>query len=175
MKSLSEKTVSARCSLASKERRHHDRLAFTASVVAIEPVSGTRIDARTTDVCPGGCYVDSMSPFPAGTVLQLRLTKDGKSFQSHARVVSSDAGVGMGVSFSSPAPDQGELLDSWLAGSVRCESASSNELQRDEPGTEGCLLKEDQGYVLNELLIKLMRKGVLSEEEGEDMLRKLHH
>ena len=60
-------------------------------------------------------------------------------------------------------------------GSERCESPSANEFQQDEPGAEGRLLKEEQGYVLNELLIKLMRKGVLSEEEGEDMLRKLHH
>ena len=81
----------------------------------------------------------------------------------------------MGVTFSSPAADQAEILESWLAGSERCESPSANEFQQDEPGAEGRLLKEEQGYVLNELLIKLMRKGVLSEEEGEDMLRKLHH
>jgi hypothetical protein len=81
----------------------------------------------------------------------------------------------MGIAFSSVAPNQAEVLESWLVGSVSCESAPSYELQADEPGTEGRLLKEEQGYVLNELLIKLMRKGVLSEEEGEDMLRKLHH
>jgi len=120
--------------------------------------------------------MDSMSPFPSGTELHLRMTKDGQSFQTRGRVVSSDPGVGMGVTFSPLTPEQAAMLGHWLsAGSSNPASSPPEELQVDEPGAGGCLLKEDQGYVLNELLIKLMRKGVLSEEEGEEMLRKLHH
>jgi len=43
-----------------------------------------------------------------------------------------------------------------------------------EQGSGSNDLHEEQFYVLNELVIRLMRKGTLTEVEGKAMLKKLH-
>lgn len=60
---------------------------FTAGVVAVEPRSQAELDAHTTNLSALGCYVDTMSPLPAQTEIQLQLTKNGKSFHRKARVI----------------------------------------------------------------------------------------
>ena len=50
-----------------------------------------------------------------GTIVELRLTKDGKSFRSMAKAVTSQVGVGMGLSFIEVEQDQFLLLEKWFA------------------------------------------------------------
>src|SRR5580704_5285205 len=96
------------------ERRSHLRFPFTASVEAIEPKSGTRIQGRSTDLGLGGCYVDSLNPYAVGTVVKIRITKDRESFETKAMVTFSQVGMGMGLSFIAAEPQQSQIFQRWV-------------------------------------------------------------
>src|SRR5450432_2248080 len=68
------------------ERRRGARWSFTAAVSVLEPISGAHIEAHTTDLGPGGCFVDTLNSFPSGTKVRLRMTKEGKSVEADAVV-----------------------------------------------------------------------------------------
>jgi hypothetical protein len=158
---------------SSTERRSHPRYLFTAAAEVAVPQSGAWNVARTNDLSAGGCYVDMVSPFPLGTVVGLRLRKEKKSFEAQAKVVSSQFGMGMGLMFTQIDPVQQSILERWLAEAsgelpAACEAPEEEEQAPAEESSKG-----NHHYVLNELIIALMRKGVLTEPEGKGMLRNL--
>jgi hypothetical protein len=155
------------------EHRGCPRYSFTATVAAMEPVSGTLVHARTTDLSLGGCYVDTMSPFPQGTSLHLQLMNEERVFKSEATVLVSDVGMGMGLVFTATEPDQRRELESWMAGLTGESSPPTHDLELDERALTRFCLRDEPRHVLNELIIALMRKGVLGEAEGEGMLARL--
>jgi hypothetical protein len=161
----------ARCPLA--EHRRQPRSSFTASATIMEPDSGTRVEAHTTDLCLGGCYVDTMNAFPLGTIVELRLTNGGKAFESIAKVVYSLSGVGMGLAFRAVEQDQFLLLERWYAESRGERVHEPHLLEQEERRYCGPAEKSEDHYALEELLVKLMHKGVLTEEEGEPILLRL--
>jgi hypothetical protein len=156
------------------ERRHHLRFPFTASVEAIEPRSHSKLSARTSDLGLGGCYVDTMNPFAVGTVIKVRLTKDDITFEADAKVTFSQVGMGMGVTFISATPRQLQIFQKWLnelAGKLLPELEPREGIGADAVAAN---LMEKTDFVLHELLITLMKKGVLSEVEGKQMLQRLN-
>jgi PilZ domain len=90
------------------------RCPFVASVEVTELRSGTRLSARTSEVGLGGCYVDALNPFAAGTEVKLRILRDQGAFEAAAKVVYSDPSFGMGLSFVKIAPEQRLILENWL-------------------------------------------------------------
>ena len=77
-----------------------------AFVDAVEPKSNAKISGRTSDISLGGCYVDTINPFPAETIIKIRLTNERETFEADAKVVLSKVGMGMGVAFISAVPQQ---------------------------------------------------------------------
>jgi len=96
------------------ERRHDPRYSFTAAVEVVDGESGTTITARTSDFSRGGCYVDMFSPLPKDTVVKLRLTKWQETLETHAKVVYSSVGMGMGLMFGVLDATQREIVERWL-------------------------------------------------------------
>lgn len=158
-----------------QERRRRLRFPFTASVELVEPKSGARLKGRTSDLGPGGCYVDTPSPLPAGEQLSIRIAKDNDSFQASAKVIYSQTGMGMGLAFTSALQDQVKVLQKWLAElNGQTPPAVSKGPTHNSTNSPESSLGAEHGFVLSELLIVLMRKGVLDEQEGKSMLRKLN-
>ena len=158
---------------SSVEHRRHARFPLTATVEALEPQSNTQISGRSSDVSLSGCYVDTLSPFPEGTIIRIRLTRENTSFEANAKVVFSQVGMGMGVAFTSAEKDQFRIYQEWIDKLSGDSSAKPNVLEERQSGgnTDS---QGEQTYVLNELVIALMRKGVLTEVEGKGMLKRLH-
>jgi len=157
------------------ERRTHPRYPCTAAAEIVDAGSGARINGRTSDIGRGGCYVDAINPFPAGTAVKVRLTKDNQSFVAQAKVVYAMSGLGMGLAFTSADPEQLWTLQRWITELGRT-SGSEPEARAPEPEVRSApekSAKNEQYYVLNELIISLMRKGVLTDAEGKAMLEKL--
>jgi len=165
--------------LAPRERRAHPRYPFTAGAELIDVRSGTRLNARVSDLSRGGCYVDSISPFTVGTEVKLRITKDASSFSSQAKVVYAAVGMGMGLMFTAIEPEQRWMLEKWLAelrGEPSSEGETAEEPKDSAVATQSGPAKStnsEQSYVLNELIIALMRKRVLTDAEGKALLQKL--
>jgi hypothetical protein len=157
-----------------EERRRNLRYPFSATVEAIENQSGTKIVGRTSDLGLGGCYVDTISPFPVGTEAKIRITRDNESFDAQAKVVFSMVGMGMGLAFVSAQPKQVRLFQRWvqeISGQpVPVREAPVQSPQESAPAEETQTLKN---FVLSDLIMTLMQKRVLTDLEGKDLLRKL--
>jgi hypothetical protein len=155
------------------EHRRHTRFPLTAFVEALEPKSDVQISGRSSDVSLGGCYVDTLNPFPEGTVIRIRLTKENLSFEANAKVAFSQIGMGMGVAFVSAERDQFQIYERWINELSGNASPAPNVLSRQQGNGDGTDLHEELSYVLNELVIALMRRGILTEAEGKGMLKRL--
>lgn len=159
--------------LAFDERRLCPRCPFTAAVTAVEPASQTEIDAHTTDLSLGGCYVDAMNPLPAGTEIHLRLTKNGKSFHAKTRIVYSTPSVGMGLLFTEMARSQRPVLERWFA-ELRGDSPPEPPVvERNGQGAQAAALEGGERYAIEDLVILLTQRHVLTEDEGESILRRM--
>jgi len=97
------------------KRRSVLRCALVASAEVIELASKAQLKARTSELGLGGCYIDTLNPFPQGTLVQLRILRDNGLFETQARVVYSDVRFGMGLAFTEMTDEQRSLLESWLA------------------------------------------------------------
>ena len=97
------------------KRRSVRRCPLVASAEVTELGSGTKLSARISELSLGGCYIDTLNPFPEGTLVKLRLLRDNGVFETKAKVVYSHSGFGMGVAFTEIAPNERTILEGWLA------------------------------------------------------------
>ena len=79
-------------------------------------------------------------------------------------------GLGMGLAFVSASADQKKVLGNWIAELGGNLPAMPPQSQADAP--KDTVLVE-MPKVIGALVQALMRKGVLTEVEGQEMLRKL--
>ena len=97
------------------KQRAVQRCSLVASAEITELSTGTRMSARTSELGIGGCYIETLNPFPDGTVVQLRILRDQGIFETNAKVVYAHTNFGMGLAFTDMIPDQRSLLENWLA------------------------------------------------------------
>jgi hypothetical protein len=182
-----------------KERRAEPRYPVAAMAEATDAKTHTRITGRISDIGIGGCYFEVMSPFAVGNELHVRITRNQQSVTANAKVLYSTGGMGMGLIFTSVAPEQQQVLQVWVAelsgsgvspltqsdahagashagasGTGVAPAAKGSELVHEPPGAaERTGMNEDPRNVLNELITLLMRNRVLTDTEGKNLLRKL--
>lgn len=100
-----------------QNRRSADRVPLILVAEVTEVDSGARLSARTSDVSRTGCYIDTLNPNPSGTVVRVKLTREGEELELLARIVYVSPRLGMGVRFDeSITPPQLAILDRWIAG-----------------------------------------------------------
>lgn len=162
--------------VSSVERRKHPRYPFSATAEVVEIGSGARIQGRISDLGRGGCYIDSMSPFGLGSEVKIRIVDNSRTFVAQGKVVFASAGMGMGLMFTATEPEHVPILERWLA-ELSGEASPEPSVVEDESLSPQAAAdkapSQEQNYVLNELIIALMRKNVLSDAEGKALLQKL--
>jgi hypothetical protein len=94
------------------------RCPFVASAEVIDMQSGMRLSARISELAVRGCYVDTLNPFPEGTIVTLRILKDEGVFETKAKVAYGQPSSGMGLTFTEMAPAQRWTLEGWLAAAI---------------------------------------------------------
>ena len=97
------------------KRRLAHRFPFVALAELVEIKTGDRMAAQTTQLSSTGCYTGALNPFAEDTAIRVRISKDGKVFESAGRVLHVHAEFGMGIVFEDVAPDQQRILDAWVA------------------------------------------------------------
>jgi len=150
------------------ERRNNDRHLVTASAEVVELGSGAKFSTRTTDLGPGGCFVDTMVPFPVGANVRVSVHKGKTQFETGGVVVYSQAGLGMGIAFETLEPQQRAALDNWLT-----ELTGERQAHTHESGYAGNTPADPRGTGHTSLvrLVRLMiGKGILTEAEGASVL-----
>jgi len=179
--SLTTKLVATEAATAkAKEkllRRSNSRKPFTASALVFEPKSEMLLRARTADLGPDGCFIDTLNPFAKGTGVKVRIEKKGASFEASAKVVYSLDSMGMGLAFNPVGPEQLWVLHEWLgeASGVLAPEVSLPSIEEIAPKDLAAQAKTKDVHcdALSELVQDLMGRGLISGEKGQSILRKL--
>jgi hypothetical protein len=150
------------------DRRGAGRVQFTVSADILETNSGARFSARTTDLSPGGCFVDTKIPFPMGTIVRVTLRRGNKAFDATGSVVYSQSGLGMGISFSDLASERREELAAWITELTGERVPLHDEAPVVEKG--GSPLRTGDKAMLVRLIQLLIGKGLLTDAEGTSVL-----
>ena len=155
------------------EKRNCIRYPFSPAVEAIDIGADTRILGRISDISRNGCYVDTISPFGKGSEVKLTITNDNLSFKTRAKVVYSNAGMGMGLLFTTAEPEQLLVLGKWLSelsgGKVVEQGLSNPALPLETPKNTDPELRK----IVTDLITLLNGKSILNDSEGMTLLRKL--
>jgi PilZ domain-containing protein len=154
---------------APSERRSANRAPFIAPVDLVDVRTGTRIQARTSDLSAQGCYIDTLNPLPVGSMVRLQIHRSDKVLDAIAHVSSRHAGSGMGLVFSELSVQQKNLLAMWLT-----ELALPPSMVFPDPAPvkstktpDFTLDPQDRATRVIQLLL---RKGVLNQSEANELL-----
>lgn len=153
-------------STAPSERRNGTRASFIAPVEMVEMRTGSRIQARTSDLSPQGCYVDTLNPLPVGAAVRLLIHRAGLTLDVLANVSARHAGSGMGLVFGEITETQRAVVEGWLGElglppRTLFENAFPQSKQATSPDAD-CAAR---------LVQVLVRKGLLSQSEATEVLR----
>ena len=96
------------------ERRRASRYFFSAQAEVTEQQSEIRLKSRVSDLSLHGCYLDMMNPFPAETLVTLRITAGQETFQSQSKIVHATPNVGAGAAFLDMESQDRALLERWV-------------------------------------------------------------
>ena len=160
----------AAASTAANDRRCATRSSFIAPVEMVEMRTGSRIYARTSDLSPQGCYIDTLNPLPVGAAVRLQIQRAGLVLDVLANVSSRHVGSGMGLVFGEIAGAQQAILESWLSElglppRAVFEKPFPAENPTLSPGND-CATR---------LVHVLLRKGALSQSEAREILSGCFH
>ncbi|MGH9728336.1 MAG: PilZ domain-containing protein [Candidatus Acidiferrales bacterium] len=153
------------------ERRGGVRYQITVSAEVIELISGTRFSTRTTDLGPGGCFVDTLMPLPVGSSVRVRLHKDDVAIEALGTVTYSQSGLGMGVAFDNMPPEKARALDAWL---VELMTAKPTDFRAAPTSTNVSAKPENRVDVARRLIRLLVKRGVISAADADSLLTGAH-
>lgn len=150
-----------------EDRRGGIRYQVTVAAEVIELISGTRFSTRTTDLGPGGCFVDTLMPLPVGSSVRVRLHKDSMAIEALGTVTYSQSGLGMGVAFDNMPPERARALDAWLAELTAVKPPSFDV----SLASRRTAVKQEQHAQMAQRLVRLLvKRGVISEADAAALL-----
>ncbi len=104
-----------------KERRAQSRYRFDAGVRVSDQRSTVPNWCNIADISQGGCYIEMVTPFPKGTMLNLEVRAGVMKLRTRGKVQTSMRGKGMGVQFNIEDAEQrnqlSQILEFLAAGS----------------------------------------------------------
>lgn len=97
------------------DRHRAPRHSFVALIDLTDMQSEKHLAALTRDLSLFGCHVKTVTPFPVGTKVRLRISHAAANFMAIGKVAYSRPGSGMGIAFITIDPSSQLVLDVWLA------------------------------------------------------------
>ena len=107
-----------------QNRRRYPRLKISVPVELQAEGSESPIRGSTSDLSAGGCYIETMFPFPVGTTLDMKLQLENTVLVA-ASVVTCDPQVGNGISFTRMLPEDREELEKYLQALEQAQESDS--------------------------------------------------
>jgi hypothetical protein len=165
----------------SAERRKNARFAVSASADMLELRTRTRLSGRASDLGAGGCYIDTVTPFPVGTSVVLNLTSENRNVHAMANVVYAHTGMGMGLAFAEMTPTQKANLSNWLCELSGEPPSAKVPSEADMSYLQEATIREPAAHTkgaglldaMQELVSLLGSKRVLTEAEVELLRSKM--
>jgi len=167
-----DKSASAKAATIIAERRSTPRQQFVAEALTVEISSGVKHSARSCDLAAHGCYVDSLRPFPVGTLVCIRLKKNETIVEAKGSVVYQLPGLGMGITFHDITPESQAVLDKWLSNMPVQQDSFETLLPPIEPELPIAIRQQPTAELTVELIQVLMKKGILTKRDAVGLLSK---
>ncbi len=152
------------------EPRRNLRFPMIATVEALDNELVARLEGRTSDLSVNGCFVGTFNPFPVGLDVNIGIQMGNEDFEARAKVVSSSAEKGMGLTFVSARPSQIKIFQSWLQDLSLQAKEETEILSKPAPVEKAHWRKR---LMLRDLIMSPAQKNILTPAEGKDLLRKL--
>jgi len=105
-----------------QDRRGYKRLKVSVPVELNLEGSESPIRGATSDLSASGCYIETMYPFPTGTILDIKLQLENTLLVA-ATVVTCDPQVGNGIQFTKMLPEDREELQAFLDATEKAQEA----------------------------------------------------
>jgi hypothetical protein len=154
-------------------RRRYPRYPVSSAAEAADIQGDRKISGRLSDISRNGCYLDTINPFDREAAVALTIISDKQSIKTRAKVVYSQIGMGMGLSFTTTEPEQVHLLERWLGelggGEQPGPDSPKTEIRVDSTKSTDPVLRD----IFAELIVSLSLKGILNDLERKAMLQKL--
>ena len=99
--------------MPSPERRENPRFKIKVPVELYLEGKDMPYRTATSDLSLHGCYIETIFPFPVGTVLEIKLQLTGTLLIA-ASVATSDPQVGNGIKFTRMLPEDVDELRAFL-------------------------------------------------------------
>jgi len=97
-----------------QDRRRTPRYPFVGSIEMRDGTPEDKRTARVKELSLNGCYVDTLSPYPLGSSLSIKLFTETEFFEAQASVIYSRPEEGMGLMFRETKPYYLMVLRKWL-------------------------------------------------------------
>lgn len=104
----------ARIAVAPANKRRFPRHKISLPLELRDERIGTPMRINATDVSGSGCYVETIMPLPAGTVLRAEFYLESERVNINAVVRTCDPGVGNGIEFTGLPPEGKQRLQDYL-------------------------------------------------------------
>jgi hypothetical protein len=148
------------------ERRSAARKPFMAEALVVEVASGARLFGKCCDLVAHGCYLDTLNPFPQGTLVRVRLQHGKEVMDAKGKVVYRVPGLGMGVTFADLSEKAREALGRWLTN----QDVEAETFDAMLPFASDEYAPGDRSYSIARLIQILLKKGVLTKAEAASLL-----
>lgn len=79
--------------------RKSDRLRVNCPVEVTEKGVAAAVRCNMADISPGGCYIETVLPFPVSTELEVSFSPQGFPVKARGTVQYVHPGMGMGLKF----------------------------------------------------------------------------
>lgn len=109
-----------------QERRDSTRIKVSVPVELFTPESDVPHRCATTDLSQSGCYIESVLPFPIGTIFEMSLQLD-ETLLVVGTVVTRDPQVGNGIKFTRMLPEDREILGTYVEAAQQANRNSRDE------------------------------------------------
>ena len=115
------------------DRRTQRRFACEGGAEVRPAGSSHPMWATVADISSSGCYLETLSPLPAQTQLEMALTVEGIAFRARGWVRTTHPAVGMGVEFAGMTDGDREQL-AQIVGALEARSALTGTPVGEPPG-----------------------------------------
>jgi hypothetical protein len=108
------------------ERRRTPRYTFAGAIEMRHGTSEDKITAKVRELSLNGCYVETLSPFPVGTLLGVKVFTATEFFEAQSTVIYVDEKQGMGLMFRETRPYFIAVLRRWLLSAMMGKKGPAN-------------------------------------------------
>ena len=96
------------------ERRRSPRYSFAGKAEITADNPGASATVNVSELSLRGCRLDIKNPFPVNVPITVKISASGEIFESKAKIIYLQPGIGAGVSFLAMEPQSRAVLRRWL-------------------------------------------------------------